>query len=74
MRATTEIRRPFLLPPELERSAPRDVGLTTGGRALILLAWLLAAGAVGAGVALYLEAQRQSDAEQPLSVMMVLPV
>jgi hypothetical protein len=49
------------LPPELERSAPRDVGLTAGGRALIVLAWLLAAAAVGAGVALHLEARRQSD-------------
>jgi heme exporter protein D len=49
------------LPPELERSAPRDVGLTAGGRALIVLAWLLAAAALGAGVALHVEAQRQSD-------------
>ena len=52
----------FSLPPELERSAPRDVGLTTGGRALLLVAWLLLAGALAAGVALYLEALRQSDA------------
>lgn len=50
------------LPPELERSAPRDVGLTAGGRALTLVGWLLAAGALGAGVGLYVEAQRQSDA------------
>jgi Na+-transporting NADH:ubiquinone oxidoreductase subunit NqrC len=50
------------MPPELERSAPRDVGLTAGGRALTVLAWLLAAGAIGAGVALHLEAQRQSNA------------
>jgi hypothetical protein len=49
------------LPPELERSAPRDVGLTAGGRALFALAWLLAAAALGAGVALHLEAQRQAD-------------
>jgi hypothetical protein len=49
------------LPPELERSAPRDVGLTAGGRALIVLAWLLAAGALGAGVTLHLEAQRQAN-------------
>ena len=54
----------FSLPPELERSAPRDVGLTMGGRALMVLAWLLVAGAVAAGVALYLEAQRQSAAAQ----------
>ena len=49
------------LPAELERSAPRDVALTTGGRALILLAWLLAAGALGGGAALHVEAGRQSD-------------
>ena len=49
------------LPPELERSAPRDVGLTAGGRALIVLAWLLAAAASGAGIALHFEARRQSD-------------
>jgi hypothetical protein len=46
----------------LERSAPRDVGLTTGGRALIVVAWLLAAAAPVAGVALHLESQRQSQA------------
>lgn len=50
------------LPPELGRSAPRDVALTTGGRALTLVAWLLAAGALGAGVALHVEARRQWDA------------
>lgn len=50
-----------LLPPELERSAPRDVGLTAGGRALIVLAWLLVAGALAAGVALHFEARRQSE-------------
>ena len=57
MRASTE----HSLPPELKRSAPRDVALTTGGRALILLAWLLAAGALGGGAALHVEAGRQSD-------------
>jgi hypothetical protein len=62
MRASTEMRRPFSLPPELERSAPRDVGLTAGGRALIVLAWLLSAAAPGAGIALHFEARRQSDA------------
>ena len=51
------------LAPELERSAPRDVGLTNGGRALTLLAWLLVAGALAAGVALHVEAERQSEAE-----------
>ena len=62
MRASTEMRRTFSLPPELERSAPRDVGLTAGGRALIVLAWLLAAAAIGAGVALHFEARRQAHA------------
>jgi hypothetical protein len=62
MRASMETRRTFSLPPELERSAPRDVGLTTGGRALMAVAGLLAAAAVIAGIALYFEARRQSDA------------
>ena len=47
---------------QLGRSAPREVELTTTGRALVLCAWLLAAGALGAGVTLHIEAQRQSDA------------
>lgn len=50
------------LPAELERSAPRDVGLTAGGLTLSVLAWVLSVGAVAAGAALYLEAQRQSNA------------
>lgn len=62
MRGSTESRRTFSLPRELARSAPRDVALTTGGRALIVVAWLLAASALVAGVALHLEAQRQSQA------------
>jgi hypothetical protein len=62
MRASMETRRTFSLPAELERSAPRDVGLTAGGRALMVLAWLLLAGAGIAGIALYFEARRQSDA------------
>jgi hypothetical protein len=49
------------LPPELERSAPRDVGLTAGGRVLNALAWLLAAAALVAGAALHIEARRQAD-------------
>jgi len=55
MRASTR----HSLPPELSRSAPRDVSLTTGGRVLILCAWLLSAGALTAGVALHVEAQHQ---------------
>ena len=66
MRASMETRRHFSLPPELVRSAPRDVALTRGGRALIAVAGLLAAAAVIAGIALYLEAQRQFNAERDL--------
>ena len=62
MRGSTESRRAFSLPAELTRSAPRDVALTTGGRALTVVGWLLMVGAVAAGVALYLEAQRQANA------------
>jgi Protein of unknown function (DUF3592) len=68
MRASTghSLARPpaprFSLPPALARSAPRDVALTTGGRVLMLLAWLLAAGALGGGIALHLEARRQANA------------
>jgi hypothetical protein len=62
MRGSTESRRTFSLPPELTRSAPRDVGLTTGGRAVVIVAWLLAAAALVAGVALRLESQRQAHA------------
>jgi hypothetical protein len=51
-----------LLPPELERSAPRDVTLTTGGRALVLLGWLLVVGALAGGVALHAAATRHSEA------------
>jgi len=62
MRGSTESRRTFSLPAELERSAPRDVTLTTGGRALLLLAWMLASAAVGGGIGLHREAQRQGAA------------
>lgn len=62
MRGSTESRRTFSLPPALTRSAPREVGLTAGGLALTVAAWLLAAGAIAGGIALRVEAQRQSDA------------
>ena len=61
MRRSTESRRTSSLPHELERAAPRDVALTNGGRALIVVAWVLAAAAIVAGVALHLESQRQSQ-------------
>jgi hypothetical protein len=56
------MRATLSLLPELQRSAPRDVALTRGGRALMMLAWLLAAAALVAGVALHIESQRQSEA------------
>lgn len=63
MPASIELRQTFSPVPELEqRSAPRDVALTTGGRMLVLAAWLLAAGAPAAGVALHEAARRQSNA------------
>lgn len=62
MRGFTESRPAFSLPAELTRSAPRDVALTTGGLALTLVGYLLVLGALVAGVALHLEAQRQSSA------------
>ena len=63
-RVTADLLRRFSPPPGLSRSAPRDVRLTGGGRALVVLAWLLAIGAVPAGALLYREARRQSDATQ----------
>jgi hypothetical protein len=62
MRASTR----HALPPELFRSAPRDVALTSGGRALVLLAWLLLAGALTAGIVLRGVAQRQASASSDL--------
>lgn len=61
MRGPTESQA-FSLPAELTRSAPRDVALTTGGRAVVVVAWLLAAAALVAGFALHRESQRQSQA------------
>ena len=49
------------LPVELKRSAPRDVTLTTGGQAVVVVAWLLAVAALVAGFALHRESQRQSQ-------------
>jgi hypothetical protein len=54
------------LPWELQGSAPRSVRLTGGGRALVVLVWLLTAGAFSAGAALYAEAQRQWNAVQDI--------
>src|SRR5204863_2536002 len=64
MRGSTESRRVFSLPAPLTRSAPREVALTGGGLELTVVAWLLMAGAVAAGVALHAAATRQSEAAQ----------
>jgi hypothetical protein len=61
---TADLLRRYSPPPGLSRSAPRDVRLTGGGRALVVLAWLLAIAAIPAGVLLSREARRQSDAAQ----------
>ena len=45
-------------PPELARMRPRYVRLTRAGRATVVLAVLLLAGALAAGVGLYLAAER----------------
>lgn len=65
-RVTANHLRRFSPPPGLARSAPRDVRLTGGGRALIALAWLLTMGAIAAGVLLHREARRQWDAARAL--------
>jgi hypothetical protein len=56
-----DVQRTFVAPQELLRSRPRDVTLTAAGKALHLVAVLLFASAVIAGVALYLEASRQAE-------------
>ena len=58
-----QLRR-FTPPPELARSRPREVRLTSGGRVLTAVAWLLAAASIAATVALHVEARRESDAAQ----------
>ena len=63
---TTPVLHRFTPPAGLSRSAPRDVRLTSGGRALTLLSWLLVVAAVVAGVLLYREAQRRANADLAL--------
>jgi hypothetical protein len=62
-----DLLRSFKPPPELARSRPRDVRLTTNGRLLLALAWLLAAAAIAAGVGLYIEARKDAVAEAALT-------
>lgn len=47
-------------PQQLTHSRPRDVALTSSGRALVVVAVLLFIGAIGAGVALYSVARRHA--------------
>jgi hypothetical protein len=63
---TADRLRTFSPPPGLARSAPRDVRLTSGGRALMALAWLLAAAAIVAGGLLYREALSRAALESAL--------
>ena len=63
-RATADLLRRFSPPPGLSGSAPRDVRLTAGGRALVLLAWVLTTAAIPAGALLYREARRESETAQ----------
>jgi hypothetical protein len=61
-----ELRRTSVLPPPLTNSRPRDVRLTAAGRGLVVLAVLLAVGAIVALVGLSLLASRQADAARAL--------
>lgn len=61
-RVTADLLHRFTPPPGLSRSAPRDVQLTRGGRALTAVALLLIALAVGGGTFLYHAAS--SDAKE----------
>lgn len=57
---TPDLLHRFSPPAGLSRSAPRDVRLTTGGRLLMAVAWLLAAAALVAGGLLYGKASSDS--------------
>lgn len=65
-RVTANRLRRFSPPPGLARSAPRDVRLKGSGRALAALAWLLAIGAIVAGVLMHREARRQWESARAL--------
>jgi len=54
-------REPWTAPPELARSIPREVQLTSAGRVLAGVAVLLLAGALGGGVTLYVAATRDLE-------------
>ena len=59
---TPDLLHRFSPPAGLPQSAPRDVRLTGGGRALMAVAWLLAAAAIVAGGLLYREAASRAAA------------
>lgn len=61
-----ELQQTWVPPQGLERSRPRPVCLTAAGKALCLLAVLLLLGALAAGVALGMLAQRQAEQQRLL--------
>ena len=60
--ASSDLLRRYSPPPELMRSAPRDVRLTGGGMTLMVIAWMLAINALPLGGMLYRVARQQADA------------
>jgi hypothetical protein len=60
--ASAEQWRGYSPPPELSRSAPRDLRLTSRGRVLIVLAWLIGSAALPCGALLYRVARQEFDA------------
>lgn len=56
-----DARDAFVAPAPLTASRPRDVRLTAGGWTLVVLAVLLFAAAVGAGIGMYGVTQRQAE-------------
>lgn len=61
-----ELQHTFVAPAPLTYSRPRDVTLTGAGRALVALAVLLFVAAIGAGLLLSREAQRQASNSRAL--------
>jgi hypothetical protein len=59
-----ELKRRFVPPPGLDRSRPREVRLTAGGKAVVVTAVVLFVGAVAAGIVMQQVAQRQAAAQR----------
>ena len=57
----TELSHVPAAPPALATSRPRDVALTKGGRALVVLSLVLFVVAIAAGVGMYGKARRQAE-------------